>query len=259
MSDSHFKTKVLIFGGTGRLGRRLVQAALSLGHQVTVYVRNVSNLEAQFGGNLPHELSVIEGDIMDKDAVGRAIDGHGFLVNSASHVVEGNSFYELCQVIIGQAQSHMDEPKRVWFLGGVAALEFLNTGIMGVDCMGVPPIYRTHKRNFQALSESGLDWSLMCPGPMVEAPRRESTQNLRVSVDTMPFDFPGWVTRLPSIALSLTMKKHIPELVVSYADVANLIMSNMEPGGAYSKKRVGVALPKEPKTVKIGGEPGSKV
>ncbi len=244
MPESHFKTKVIIFGGTGRLGRRLVQAALLYGHQVTVYVRNISKLKDQFGGNLPNKLSVIQGDILDKDVVGRAIDGHGFLINAAGYISEDDSFFKLCQVIMGQAESHLDEPKRVWFLGGVGALDFGNTGIMGVDCLGVPAIYRAHKKNFQALSASGLDWSLMCPGPMVEAPNGELTKHLRISVDTMPFDFPGWVARLPSIALAFTMKRHLPELLVSFDDVANLIMSNLEPGGAYSKKRVGMALPK---------------
>lgn len=98
--------------------------------------------------------------------------------------------------------------------------------------------------------KTDLDWSLMCPGPMIEAPHGKLMNNLRISVDEVPYEFPRWLTKLPKVALSLTMKKHLPEIIVSYEDVANIIMMNLGEKRIYSQKRVGVALPKGMKGVK---------
>jgi len=46
------------------------------------------------------------------------------------------------------------------------------------------------------------------------------------------------------------MKRHLSETIVSYEDIANIIMTNLGARGIYSQKRVGVALPKGMKGMK---------
>jgi len=60
--------KLLIFGGTGRTGRALVEQALEQGHIVTVFARDPTKL------GMAHEnLRVMKGDIADYDSVETAI------------------------------------------------------------------------------------------------------------------------------------------------------------------------------------------
>jgi putative NADH-flavin reductase len=56
--------KLLIFGGTGRTGRALVEQALEQGHAVTVLARDPAKLA------MTHEnLRVMKGDVADYESV----------------------------------------------------------------------------------------------------------------------------------------------------------------------------------------------
>ncbi|MFN8412430.1 MAG: NAD(P)H-binding protein [Anaerolineales bacterium] len=241
---------LIIFGATGNLGQSLVKRGFELGYAVTAFVRNKSKLENQFDGKLPSTLNVIEGDILNIETVGQAIRGHGYLINTASNATEAN-FFQICQIVLSQAQKNIETPRRVWFMGGIAALDFGASRIMGVDCPAVPKMYQNHKRNYQALLETtNLDWSFMCPGPLVDSPNGKLTDHLRISVDEMPFQYPEWLVRLPKIALTLEIIKHVSETIVSYEDIANIMLTNLESNGRYSHKRVGIALPQGMKGTK---------
>jgi len=249
MDEKDLQTKVIILGATGNLGRRLIARGIKLGHLITAFVRSKNKIEKQFNGKLPATLTIVEGDIFQPETLGNAISGHGYIVNAAGYAADSN-FFDLFQIVLKQAVKNLEEPKRAWFLGGAAALDFGTSGIMGVDCPGVPKIYKSHQKNYEALQKTDLDWSLMCPGPMVDASRSGITNNLRISTEEMPYEYPKWLTKFPKIVLSITMKQHLPEIIVSYEDVANIIMTNLAPRGIYSQKRVGVALPKGMKGVK---------
>lgn len=59
-----------VTGGTGFIGTHLVDLLLDDGHQVTVLTRTRSNAE-----HLPDSVTVVEGDITDKDSMQSAMDG----------------------------------------------------------------------------------------------------------------------------------------------------------------------------------------
>ncbi|MDH3273522.1 MAG: SDR family oxidoreductase [Gammaproteobacteria bacterium] len=63
--------KVLIFGATGTVGRLLVTQALEMGHTVTAFARDPSELAISHAS-----LEIIEGDVMDSAAVDRAVPDH---------------------------------------------------------------------------------------------------------------------------------------------------------------------------------------
>ncbi len=63
--------KLIIFGATGTIGRQLVEQALSQGHQVTAFARKPSAHKLQH----PH-LTRRAGDVLDRDAVTDAVQGH---------------------------------------------------------------------------------------------------------------------------------------------------------------------------------------
>lgn len=63
-------TRIALFGGTGRTGRRVLRRALRMGHTVRALVRDPAKLE------LEHErLTVVQGDVLDPAAVAQTLEG----------------------------------------------------------------------------------------------------------------------------------------------------------------------------------------
>ena len=66
-----------VFGATGGVGREVVTQALDAGHHVTAYVRNPAKLD------LTHpNLTVIAGELTDRDAVQRAVHGSDAVISA---------------------------------------------------------------------------------------------------------------------------------------------------------------------------------
>ncbi|MCW9035804.1 MAG: SDR family oxidoreductase [Rhodospirillales bacterium] len=237
--------KVVIFGATGQCGQRLVKAALAKDHKVTAFVRNREKLLGQLDSKTPKNVIILEGDVMDEAAVAAAIEGHDAVINASGNAtVNGKVLENVSRIMVDQTQKVLGKGGRLWLFGGAAALDVPGTRIMGVDLPMVPSIYRTHKTNFEYLSKSGLDWSFLCPGPMNTSPDGKPRTDLRVSIDVWPFK-PFAITKfLPRISLSIAFKKHIPEMIVSYEDAAELIINNLSKNGPCSRHRIGLALPK---------------
>ncbi|MDF2657845.1 MAG: NAD-dependent epimerase/dehydratase family protein [Paenibacillus sp.] len=54
-------------------------------------------------------------------------------------------------------------------MGGAGLLDIPYTDMIGKNLPGFPPMYQTHNRNLDRLRQTKLDWSVMCPGTMVES------------------------------------------------------------------------------------------
>jgi len=243
--------KLLILGATGNMGQRLLAQGLARGHQITAFVRNRAKLVQQLGTAVPPGLSIFEGDVNDAASLRAAMAGHDVVINCAGYVADGAAFIELVDRVVTQAEGALGPGGRLWLFGGAAALDVPDTGVMGVDLPGVPALYKAHQANFQRVAASKLDWSLMCPGPMVPSANGRARTDLRISKDVWPFPRPGYTRWLPRIALSLAFKGHAPEMIVSYDDVAAVLLDHLAAGGRFSRARVGVALP--------AGQRGAKV
>lgn len=248
--------KVLIIGAAGNLGQRLVTRALAHGHEVTALVRDSARFTAaqpQVAQNLS---GVVSADAAGRHSLAEAMAGFDCAINTAGHVTQGDSFATLFHAVVDAARS--SGLPRLWMLAGAAALTIPRANRLGTSLPGVPAIYKLHEQNWRYLAATDLDWSLMCPGPMVEAPSSPLRDDLRVSIDQVPFDVPAWAAWAPGLALSLLFKRKSAELVVSYDDVAELIVSNMVPGGKFSRHRIGLALPSGETASKSGWQPGQK-
>jgi putative NADH-flavin reductase len=66
-----------VFGATGGVGRHVVTQALNRGDQVTAYVRNPAKLDISHP-----ELTVIAGELTDRDAVGQAVRGADAVISA---------------------------------------------------------------------------------------------------------------------------------------------------------------------------------
>ena len=126
-------------------------------------------------------------------------------------------------------------------VAGAAVLDIPLTGRNGILLPFVPRRYLPHQENWRRLERSRLDWALMCPGPMSPGDDLPVSQGLRMSIDTLPVDERPWVRYAPPLALSLLLKGALPRLRVSYRSVADCMADHLEPGGRFSRKRVGIA------------------
>lgn len=69
--------KLVVFGATGGTGRQVIAQALAAGHRVTAFVRRPEKL-----GIADPNLVVVQGDVLDQEAVGRAIVGQDAVVST---------------------------------------------------------------------------------------------------------------------------------------------------------------------------------
>jgi uncharacterized protein len=235
--------RLFLLGATGNAGRRILRFALERGHQVTAFVRDQNKLLEILEGSLPQNLHIIVGDIDKSAELAEAMVGHEVVINAAGYVTDGERFTQLVKSIIQQTSNALGAGSRLWQFGGAAVLDIPGTNLKGVDLPMVPKIYEAHRTNLDALAKSSLDWSMLCPGPMIEAPNGEPTKGLRLSVDQWPVQRPGYTHLLPNAALAFAFKQKVPELTISYEDAADVILSNLERNGRFSRRRVGVALP----------------
>ena len=71
--------RIVVYGGTGNIGQRIVREALDRGDTVTVVVRDPSAMAEQ----LPR-LHVLKGDVLDSAEVARTISGSDVVVSAVS-------------------------------------------------------------------------------------------------------------------------------------------------------------------------------
>ena len=169
--------RVMIFGATGELGRECVSQALEAGHEVAVYARTPSKLDA----SLRARVEVHEGDGLDGEAVATALaepcDAILFAIG-----IDANSPEDLCTT----ATRHIFDAMRangirrfVWCGGGSTLtekdtitfgarfVEFFARTFMGLR-------HRDKAHQLELLAESrDLDWIGLRPLQMVRGERRE--------------------------------------------------------------------------------------
>ena len=158
---------LLIFGATGTLGRVLVLQALKEGHRVTTFARTPSNVEAP-SAHLIHT----QGDVLDADAVARAVEGQDAVLCTlgngrrgkvrapgTANIVRAMQRAQVrrlvCQTTLGPGDS--------W-----ANLNFFWKHVMfgGV----LRPAFADHVEQEQHVMQSSLDWTVVRPGAFTDGP-----------------------------------------------------------------------------------------
>lgn len=229
--------KICILGATGKAGERLVKGALDQGHQVTAIVRAGGTLSASYPA-----IEVREVDFSDHPKLVAAIAGHEVAVNAAGHVSQDKGFTGLVSRIVDAAAEALGRDGRFWMFAGAALLDVPGTKRMTVSLPRIPSFYQLHAINYETVRRSRLDWSVLCPGPMLEAPDGRPHERLVVSTETWPVPRPAYTGILPWIATSLAFRNALGRMTITYEDAAKVILDNL-PAGRLSRCRVGVALP----------------
>jgi putative NADH-flavin reductase len=155
--------RLAVFGGTGRVGGRLVAEALRQGHTVTGLVR-----EAQAA---PVGIEWVVGDVLDPNVVGRVIAGADAVISTlgvANFREPGTLLADGMRVITGAMQRH--GVRGVVALAGAGVLD-ADDGGLRQDRPTFPEAFRAisaaHRGTWDVLRASGLDWTLVCTGDQV--------------------------------------------------------------------------------------------
>ena len=231
-------SRLVILGATGSLGRHVVRQALAAGHELTVLVRTPSKLPPEDRSRV----SLHTGDLSAPVPLD-LVRGRDALINCAGHVAEADTFVALVDRLVTSVDSlPVEEQPVCWFLAGAAILDLGASGRRAVELAPVKATYWPHQANLDRLTRSGLDWRLLCPGPMVDEPAL-GLQRLRISLDVLPVQVPASARALSGPQLLPAFASLIPEMIVPYADAAAVMLRNLGRDNAMSRRRVGLALP----------------
>jgi putative NADH-flavin reductase len=173
---------LLIFGATGRTGRHLTKLALADGHRVTAFVRDKKKMAR------PHAyLKIFEGNATHRSDIFRAFQvARPDAVLSALSTDKGTVLTDSMPLIIEAMQA-------------TGVLRILTIGTAGILNSRVEPgKYRyessesprsltrasdEHRRAYEMLAASDLDWTVVCPTHLIDAPAQGS---YRVERDYLP-------------------------------------------------------------------------
>lgn len=233
--------KIIVFGATGNTGRRVLAQGVRMGYEMTAFVRNPEKLYEQQDEPIAKQARLIVQDIMNPASVREALAGQDAAIIAAGHAGQGDEFVQIVDHVVSQCENHPDFSGRVWLMGGAGLLDIPHTDLIGNQLPGFPPMFRTHDRNLERLRKTGLDWSVMCPGTMVDASGHPAPINLHVTTEILPISIPETIGHLSEADLSGYLFGRFQELDVAYEDVAGCMLGHLELEGPYSRKRVGLA------------------
>lgn len=158
--------RIVLFGATGSVGRRVAAEALSRGHEVVGVVRDPAA-----GAASDPRVRLVKGDATNADSVAELVRGADAVVSAISprpnaRGLAAPSLVENARAIIAGLQRA--GVKRVLFVGGAGSLE-VAPGQPLVDQPGFPEAYRAEALEGRAALEvwrtegDGLDWTFLSP------------------------------------------------------------------------------------------------
>lgn len=171
--------QIALIGATGFIGSRILDEAVSRGHQVTAIVRNPENV--------PARASVIaqRGDIFDQAGLAKLIAGHDVVISSV-HFLQ----IDAAKLLGAVKQSGVE---RYLVVGGAGSLK-IGPGQDLVDSPHFPPQFKEEAlkgRGFLNLlrGETTLDWTFLSPAALIEPGTR--TGKFRLGKEELVADAAG--------------------------------------------------------------------
>jgi uncharacterized protein len=160
--------KLIIFGATGMVGKQLVQQALFKKNHVKAFGRNVYTTDYLETENL----QLVQGALFDETEVFNAVKDCDAVLSAIGGSMDGTDKTRTLGMknIIKQMQKA--GVKRIIAIGGLGVLNADENTFL-VDKDDYPAEYKAvgleHKKAFELLSESGLEWTFACPPNIINA------------------------------------------------------------------------------------------
>ncbi|MEP7144301.1 MAG: SDR family oxidoreductase [Ferruginibacter sp.] len=210
--------KVLVFGATGATGKQVVQQALSMGHEVTAFVRN----PAKIGYTNP-KLKVVNGDVLQQASIEPVMAGQDAVVCciGSPATKAGQLRSEGTKNILGSMKKHgISRFICQASLGYADSAAVLNNTPFVFRKIIVPLLlkktFEEHELQETYIRESDLKWTILRPGTLTNGKYTGSYRH--------NFDYSD---------AALKVK-------ISRADVADFIMQQLQTD-QYIKQTVGLS------------------
>jgi uncharacterized protein len=123
---------IVIYGGTGHIGQRIVHEALNRGHTVTVVVRNPSEMREQ-----SPRLHVIQGDVLDSAQVTRDITGAEVVICAVSFrkpTPDFGAYRRAAESLVAAMRALGPRSPRLIVVGGAGSLRN-SQGVLVLDTL----------------------------------------------------------------------------------------------------------------------------
>ena len=175
---------LLILGATGRTGRRLTELALADGLRVTAFVRDAEKLQMSH----PH-LSISIGNATHPDDVMRAFrEASPDAVLSALSTDKGTVLTDSMPLILAAMKE--TGVRRILTIGTAGILNSrVEPGKYRYESnesqRALTRASEEHRRAYEMLAASGLDWTVVCPTHLTDDPAQGE---YRVERDYLPED-----------------------------------------------------------------------
>jgi putative NADH-flavin reductase len=180
-------SRLLVFGATGRTGRRLVAAAAARGLRVAAFVRDAARVP-------PGAAEVHVGDVRDPDQVRAAVREGDLVVatlGGSNRDGQGGAIQDGARTIVAAARA----------AGAARLLAVVGAGVLQLDTTrqrheapDYPPMLRSvgaeHQALYRSFAESGLWWALVCTPRLLD---EDPTGRMVALADYLP-DGTGVVT-----------------------------------------------------------------
>lgn len=191
--------KMVIFGATGKVGRRMVDQALEQGHEVTAFVRNPEKLGVQ-----RQNLKIKQGDVLDPAAVRDAIRGQDAVLCAIGMPLFNKEGLRAKGTDIIVAMMQEVGVQRLICLSGLGTGDSWDILSFKYKYFIFPlfmrRVYTDHERQETIVRNSELDWTIVRPGSLING---EETGQYRHG---------------------FTAADESPTLKISYADVAGFML-----------------------------------
>ena len=181
--------KIVVYGGTGNIGQRIVHEALNRGHTVTVVVRNPSEFTEQHD-----RLHVLMGDVLDSAQVAQVIAGADAVVCAVSFrkpTPDYAAYRRAGESLVAALRNLAPHSPYLIVVGGAGSLE-KSPGVLVLDSM--PAAYRGEVLGQKEALDyyrtvADVPWSYFSPA-LVIAPG-ERTGKFRLGGDQLIVDAKG--------------------------------------------------------------------
>lgn len=152
--------KLIVFGATGQVGIQVVQQALWRNYQVKAFGRNVFDLKIE-----NDQLELVKGALFDEGEVYDALKDCDAVISTIGGAFDGADKARSLGIKNIIKQMKKAGKKRIIALGGMGILNFDENSLL-IDQENYPPEYipvgNEHRKAFEYLNESGLDWTFVC-------------------------------------------------------------------------------------------------
>jgi uncharacterized protein len=171
-----------VFGATGMVGKQLVEQALFRGHTVKAFGRNVFTELTMDEKNL----QLIKGALFDGDDVLHAMKGSDAVLSCLGGDFDGDDKTRSLGMKNIVTQMQKGGVKRIVAVGGMGVLQADKEKLI-MDTEEFPKEYLAvsleHKKAFDYLVNSTLDWTFVCP-PMIN--NAAPTGQITTAVNYLP-------------------------------------------------------------------------